>query len=336
MKVLNSIKGRIAGVFACAVLLSLVSCSGGNDDKTLSDPQIASVAVTANQIDVNYGKIALEKSKNPVIRNFAETMIKDHENIIKQATDLAGQLNLTPEDNATTQSLLDGEKTTTAKLDSLSGADFDKAYIENEVAYHKSVISAVKDVLIPAAKNEQLKDLLTQVTPLLDHHQEMAEDAEKSYANAPVLSDPEIASVAVAANQIDVDYGKLALKKSKNEDVRKFAQTMVNDHSDIIKQAAALAKKLGVVPQDNAMTQSLLAGQKDELAKLNGLTGADFDKAYIDNEVKYHAAVINAVKTILTPQIQNAEFKDLVVTITPNLDHHLEMAKEAQKKIDGQ
>lgn len=336
MKVLKGILGWSTGLFVCIAMFSLASCNSSNDNGAPTDPQIASIAVTANQIDVDYGKLALQKSQNPIIRNFAQTMINDHENIIKQATDLAGQLNLTPEDNKTTQSLLDGAKTETAKLDSLSGADFDKAYIENEVAYHKAVIDAVKNTLIPNAQNEQLKNLLTQVVPLLDHHQEMAEQAAASYASAPALTDPEIASVAVAANQIDVDYGNLALKKSENADVKTFAQTMVNDHSEIIKQAAALAKKLGVVPQDNAMTQSLLAGQKEVMAKLNGLSGHDFDTAYINNEVAYHTAVINAVKTILTPQIQNEELKNLVLAVTPNLEHHLEMAKEAQTKIDGQ
>lgn len=168
-----------------------------------------------------------------------------------------------------------------------------------------------------------------------DTTQATAPTAEAPAAPAtPTFTDPEIASIAVTANQIDVDYGKLALQKSKNADVKKFAQTMVKDHEDIIKQATALAQKLGVTPQDNSMTQSLLDGQKATLAKLNGLSGHDFDTAYINNEVGYHAAVIDAVKNVLTPQIQNAELKDLVVKVTPLLDHHLEMAKEDQAKID--
>jgi putative membrane protein len=150
----------------------------------------------------------------------------------------------------------------------------------------------------------------------------------------PTFTDPEIASIAVTANQIDVDYGKLALEKSKNADVKKFAQTMIKDHSDIIKQATDLAKKLNVTPQDNSMTQSLLNGEKTTMEKLKALSGHDFDTAYINNEVGYHAAVIDAVKNVLTPQIQNAELKDLIVKVTPLLDHHLEMAKEDQAKID--
>lgn len=77
------------------------------------------------------------------------------------------------------------------------------------------------------------------------------------------LTDPEIASVAVTANQIDVKYGEIALKKSKNAEVRKFAETMVNDHNSIIKQATDLAKKLGVTPKDNPVSQSLVKGERN-------------------------------------------------------------------------
>ncbi|MCZ2458998.1 MAG: DUF4142 domain-containing protein [Chitinophagales bacterium] len=154
-----------------------------------------------------------------------------------------------------------------------------------------------------------------------------------SAQETPKLTDPEIASVAVTANQIDVNYGKLALKKTKNAEARQFAQTMINDHENIIKQAVALAKKLGVTPKTNSVTQSLLNGEKTETAKLNKLRGEAFAKAYIDNEVAYHAAVINSVKTLLIPETQNAELKDLLVKVSPLLDHHLEMAKMAQSKI---
>lgn len=151
-----------------------------------------------------------------------------------------------------------------------------------------------------------------------------------SAQDSPHLTDPEIASVAVTANKIDVGYGGIALKKSKNAEIKKFAQTMVHDHDMIIKQAVALAGKLGVTPKDNALTQQLLSGAKKETATLNGKKGKAFDKAYIDNEVAYHEAVIGAVKNVLIPQTQNAELKALLVKVSPLLQAHLEMAKKMQ------
>lgn len=151
--------------------------------------------------------------------------------------------------------------------------------------------------------------------------------------NTPKLTDPEIASVAVVANQIDVDYGKIALKKATNPEAKKFAQTMIDDHNSIIDQAVALATKLGVTPKDNAVTQSLLDGAKKMKKTLNSKKGKAFDKAYIDNEVSYHEAVISTIKNVLIPQTQNSELKDLLQSVMPLLEHHLEMAKTAQSAL---
>lgn len=151
--------------------------------------------------------------------------------------------------------------------------------------------------------------------------------------SAPQLTDPEIASIAVTANQIDVEYGKIALKKSKNEEIRKFAQTMIDDHTSIINQAVALAKKLGVTPQDNSVTKSLQEGATKMKSNLNSKMGKAFEKAYIDNEVSYHETVISTIKNVLIPEAQNAELKDLLQSVLPLLEHHLEMAKMAQSNL---
>ncbi len=151
--------------------------------------------------------------------------------------------------------------------------------------------------------------------------------------DAPNLNDAQIASVAVTANQIDVDYGKIALDRSKNTDVREFANTMINDHNAIIKMAVDLATKLGVVPQDNTVTQSLLAQSKVTTKNLNSLKGKAFDKAYIENEIAYHNAVIDAVKGELIPQTQNKELKELLQTAVPILEAHYNHAKMTQNKI---
>jgi len=99
------------------------------------------------------------------------------------------------------------------------------------------------------------------------------------------LSDAEVASVAVVANQIDIGYGEIAKTKSKNDDVLRFAETMIKDHTAVIEQAAALVKKLGVTPQDNAVSQKLLADAEKTKKKLLSTSASGFDKAYIDNEL---------------------------------------------------
>ena len=150
---------------------------------------------------------------------------------------------------------------------------------------------------------------------------------------ATKLTDAEIASVAVTANQIDIEYAQIAQKKSKNADVLKFAETMAKDHQSVIDQAVALATKLGVTPKDNATTKSFLAGAIKTKAMLNSKNGNAFNKAYIDNEVAYHKAVISVVETMLIPQSSNAELKSLLQNVLPALKAHLAHAEMVQKSI---
>lgn len=147
----------------------------------------------------------------------------------------------------------------------------------------------------------------------------------------PHYTDPEIASIAVTANQIDVNYADIALEKSEDPAIRRFAQTMKDDHNAVIKMAVDLAEKLGVTPADNAFTRELLAGEKEMTDKLNDASGKDFDKIYIDNEVAYHDAVIGAVKTILIPETENEELKNLLIKVSPTLQAHLDHALMVQK-----
>lgn len=151
-------------------------------------------------------------------------------------------------------------------------------------------------------------------------------------ANAQTLNDAEIAHIAVTANQIDVNYGKLAATKSKDAQVLKFAKTMVTDHSATIIAATKLVTKLKVTPQDNAVSKSLMEQANKTKKDLKAKSGKNFNKAYIDNEVAYHTAVISAVETLLIPQAKNAELKALLQSVLPLFKEHLAHAKMMQKE----
>ena len=147
------------------------------------------------------------------------------------------------------------------------------------------------------------------------------------------LSDPEVAAVAVTANQIDIKYAEIAKKKSKNAEILNFAETMAKDHNAVIGQASDLVKKLKVTPKDNAVSQKLNSDAEQTIKVLNAKSVNEFDKAYIDNEVAYHKAVIDAVKNLLIPEAENLELKDLLSNILPALEAHLQHAEMVQKKI---
>jgi putative membrane protein len=126
-------------------------------------------------IDIEAAKLALEKSKNKQVVAFANDMLRDHEAVNKQALALVKKLNVTPEDNSTSQSLSAAATEERKKLAKLKGAAFDKAYVNNEVAYHKQVNGALETLLIPSAKNGQLKDLLETGLKLFQGHEQHAE-----------------------------------------------------------------------------------------------------------------------------------------------------------------
>jgi len=165
---------------AAAVAGMMLTAIATAQSPKLTDPEIASVAVTANQVDIEYAKIAASKSKNAEVLNFAKTMAADHQSVIDQAVALVTKLKVTPKDNDVSKKLKSDGETTKKMLQSKSAKDFDKAYIDNEVAYHKAVIAAVKDVLIPQAQNADLKALLEKVLPILNTHLEHAEMVQKS------------------------------------------------------------------------------------------------------------------------------------------------------------
>ena len=140
-----------------------------------SDPEIAHIAYTAGVLDVAAGKQALAKSHNKAVREFAQEMVRDHEAVNGQALALVGKLHVTPADNATSKALADQAKATHDKLAKLDGAAFDKAYVANEVAYHRTVNGALSSTLIPSADNGELKSLLKTGLTLFTEHQHHAE-----------------------------------------------------------------------------------------------------------------------------------------------------------------
>lgn len=145
-----------------------------------SDPQIAHIAYTAGDIDVKAGQLALEKSQNKAVRAFASDMVRDHKAVNEKALALVKKLNVTPEDNGTSKALAEQAAQKHAELSKLSGAAFDKAYVENEVAFHKTVDGALETTLIPSSSNGELKSLLQTGLKIFQGHLAHAEHLASS------------------------------------------------------------------------------------------------------------------------------------------------------------
>jgi putative membrane protein len=148
-------------------------------------------------------------------------------------------------------------------------------------------------------------------------------------------TDPQIASIVVAANQVDIDAGRLAATKAQSPEVKSLAQRMVTDHSTVNDQARALVTKLKVEPQSHPTGEALTRDGAATLAKLRTLQGAAFDTAYVANEVKYHETVIEALDKTLIPGATNPELRALLVKVRPAFLGHLEHARYLQSKLGG-
>ncbi len=120
-------------------------------------------------------------------------------------------------------------------------------------------------------------------------------------------TDPQIAHIAYTAGVLDIKAAQQALAKSKDAKVRAFAEDMVRDHTSVNDQALALCKKLGVTPEDNDTSKGLTKDADAYRAKLDGLSGTAFDKAYAQHEVAYHHSVNGALESTLIPSANNAE-----------------------------
>jgi len=162
-----------AAVAVISLALSGAACAQGAAKPT--DPQIAHIAYTAGVIDVTAAKQAIAKSKNKAVVAFAQDMVRDHEAVNKQALDLVAKLKVTPEDNDTSKSLVKQAADKQAELAKLNGAAYDKAYVANEVAYHKTVNGALEATLIPSASNAELKSLLQTGLKIFQGHLQHAE-----------------------------------------------------------------------------------------------------------------------------------------------------------------
>jgi len=146
------------------------------------------------------------------------------------------------------------------------------------------------------------------------------------------LDDPTIVAIFDAANTYDIETGQLARQKSHTKSVRDLAQQFLNDHTTVRQQGRDLAKKLGVTPtppKEFALADAHAKAKKE----LEGKSGASFDKAYIDHEVAFHQAVLDAVKSTLLPAIKNAELKAFVEKVGPAFAGHLEAAKHLQRQL---
>jgi len=185
------------------------------------------------------------------------------------------------------------------------------------------ILFASLSLMIAVVSCGQKQDQTTAQTP----------EASPAPAAAPALTDANIAAIVVTANTADIKNGEMAKTNSKNKAVVDFAQMMITDHTSVNKQATDLVTKLNVIPEENDTSKQLASSSDATRESMRAKTGADFDKAYIDNEVAYHQAVLDMLDHTLIPSAQNAELKSLLESVRPAFVAHLDHAKKVQGSL---
>lgn len=205
----------------------------------------------------------------------------------------------------------------------------DRARLVRSVAITSLLATSIW-ALSSCSKNESSESTSTNTAPA-----DTGIGSMPSTPPAPALSDANIAAIVLAANDADISNGKQAQIKSKNADVKAFAKQMITDHTATNDKAKALAQKLSLTPEDNDTSRGIKAQQDSIRASLKAMSGGNFNKAYVDNEVSYHETVLNAIDTALIPNAQNAELKQLLTDTRPVVAEHLDHAKMIQSKMGG-
>ncbi|HEU4631750.1 MAG TPA: DUF4142 domain-containing protein [Gemmatimonadaceae bacterium] len=187
--------------------------------------------------------------------------------------------------------------------------------------------TAVALAVLVAAPSFGFAAWSTRSTPILP-------TALPAQAVQPALDDPTIVAIFDAANTVDIETGRLAAERGHSKEVRDFGAMLVRDHEHVRQMGRDLAKKLGVTPTPPKDDQSA-RDHAAAMAKLRGLQGEAFDHAFLQHEVAFHKAVIDAVNSTLMPAIKNQELKDLVAKVAPAFQAHMVAAANLDKKLSG-
>jgi putative membrane protein len=179
-------------------------------------------------------------------------------------------------------------------------------------------------------------DAADDATATLDSADVSVPEPTPNPTGQPALDDAQIAHVVLTANTADSAGGELAASRGTSEQVKAFARRMVQDHGSANQQATQLAQRLGVTPADNAASGELKTDADQHAQQLQGMSGAEFDRAYIEHEVQMHQRVLDALDQQLIPNARNPELRQLLETVRPTIQSHLEQARQIQSALGGQ
>lgn len=147
---------------------------------SISDANIAAMVLASSNTGISYARLAPSRAQRADVKEFAQRMLTDHSGVNALVTDLLKKLDLAPEDNTTSLDMRDESANKRDIMRELTSFSFDSAYITNEVSYHQKFLSSIDNVMLPSARNGELRNLLMTVRPAVAAH---LAHAEQTWAN---------------------------------------------------------------------------------------------------------------------------------------------------------
>lgn len=160
-------------------------------------------------------------------------------------------------------------------------------------------------------------------------------DTSKAKAER-ALNDSEIFAVETAANEGEIQMAELARKSARSQQVKNFAQMMITDHRNAQNRAKQIAQKAKITATDNEVSNQLKSDVQSMMSDLKGQKGSDFDRMYIDDQVKAHRSVLEAVDNRLMPNVSNSDMKTHLTEFRSTISNHLTKAEDIQSKLQQQ
>jgi len=151
--------------------------------------------------------------------------------------------------------------------------------------------------------------------------------SDKSSDDKKKMTDSNFVDHAYTSGQNEVMLGRMAVERARNEDVRKFAMRMVDDHTKANNEFTIIVSDLRIAVPDQP-----LPDQDKELRKLHANDLKDFDHEYMDHMVKAHEDAVKLFEEG-SKELKNDRLKDYATKTLPTLRDHLKMAKETRDKL---
>jgi putative membrane protein len=152
-------------------------------------------------------------------------------------------------------------------------------------------------------------------------------------ADATTKKDGEASSIVNAANDAEIDAAKVAAQKASSQEVKDYAQMMLKDHKMNKKEQSKVMATPGLNAKRNAEALTIRKDAEMQIKDLRGKSGAEFDKAYIDSQVKMHSELLSKLNDNLIPGAEKAEFRSFLEKTRDAVQQHLEQAQKLQASL---